>query len=114
MVPTFPAASAPDRASLIPLWASLFVSVAISWVWIGATLLGALRGRRSWVRASAVTIHLLVFAAAIGVLQGILGTVPIGLAMMALGLVGFIAAVLAKPNFDPDAAADAADPELLV
>lgn len=98
MVPTFPGSQGSDGASLVPLWASLFASVAIAWVWIGATLVGALRSRHGWVRASAVTIHILVFAAAIGVLQGILGTVPIGLAMMALGIAGFVAAVLAKPE----------------
>lgn len=107
MAPTFP--GEPDDAALIPLWASLFASLAIAWVWIGVTLVGALRSRARWVRSSAVTIHVLVFAAAIGVLQGILGTVPTGIAMMVLGVLGFAAAVIARPAGEEHSAEGASE-----
>ncbi|MBK0420959.1 hypothetical protein JD292_02535 [Leucobacter sp. CSA2] len=80
---------------------SLLLAVAIWWLWIAITLFGALRGRASWVRGSALTIHVLLFAAATGVLQGILGPmVGLGVALLAAALIGFVAAILARPNLE--------------
>lgn len=94
--PTFPAAG-PERDALAPLWVSLVLSLALCILWVGLTLVGVLRSRGGWVRASAVTIHILVFAAAIGVFQGILGTPAVGAVLVLLGVVGFVSALLAKP-----------------
>lgn len=109
MVPTFPAAG-PDRDALVPLWISLFVSTILCCVWIAATLAGALKRQGSWVRGSAVTIHMLMFAAALGVFQGLLGTVGAGITLLALAIIGFAAALLTgTPRQAPaNAAADAA------
>ncbi|UOQ60582.1 hypothetical protein MUN76_00905 [Leucobacter rhizosphaerae] len=77
---------------------SLLLAVLISWAWIAITLWGALALRASWVRGSAITLHVLMLAAATGVLQGILGeAILLGWALLALALVGFLGAVLARP-----------------
>lgn len=101
MIPTFPS-SGPDSQAEIPLWISLFISVVVWWLWIGGTLLGALRTRRSRVRSSSFTIHVLLFAAGMGVLQGIMGTPPIGWALTGVAVVGFFATLLTKPTPSPD------------
>ncbi len=98
MVPTFPAAG-PDQAALMPLWISLLVSMILACVWVAATLVGAMRRQGSWVRGSAVTIHVLMFAAALGVFQGILGTPAIGALLLGLAVIGFASAiVIGKPS----------------
>lgn len=87
-------------ASNEPLGArvSLLLAVLISWAWIAITLWGALTKRASWVRGSALTIHVLMFAAATGVLQGILGeAIGLGWSLLILALAGFVAAVIARP-----------------
>ncbi|QIM16848.1 hypothetical protein G7067_11260 [Leucobacter insecticola] len=77
---------------------SLLLAVLISWAWIAITLWGALAKRASWVRGSALTIHVLMFAAATGVLQGILGeAIGLGWSLLILALTGFVAAVIARP-----------------
>ncbi|QIK62304.1 hypothetical protein G7068_03110 [Leucobacter viscericola] len=77
---------------------SLLLAVVLSWLWIGITLWGALTRRASWVRGSALTIHILMFPAATGVLQGILGdAAPLGWALLALAVLGFVAAIIARP-----------------
>jgi hypothetical protein len=77
---------------------SLLLAVVISWAWISITLWGALKVRASWVRGSALTIHILMFAAATGVLQGLLrdGT-ALGWTLLMLALIGFLAAVISRP-----------------
>ncbi|WP_125100536.1 hypothetical protein [Leucobacter chromiireducens] len=78
---------------------SLLLAVAIWWGWIAITAWGAWTRRASWVRGSAITIHVLLFAAATGILQGLLGPqTTLGLELLVLALVGFVAAVLAKPD----------------
>lgn len=87
-------------ASNEPLGArvSLLLAVLVSWAWISITLWGALALRASWVRGSAITLHVLMLAAATGVLQGILGeAMLLGSALLVLALVGFLGAVLARP-----------------
>src|SRR5690606_29570143 len=90
---TFPGFSDP----FISLWISVLVSVILSWVWVVATLAGALRLRASWVRGSALTIHVLMLAAAVGVMQGILGPVLVGVGLAVLAVAGVISALGAKP-----------------
>ena len=86
---------------------SVLLAVLLAWVWLGATLWGALAGRRSWARGSALTIHVLIFAGATGVLQGLVGEqATLGWALLLLALGGFVAAVLARP-----AAPEAVAPE---
>lgn len=78
---------------------SLLLAVVIWWVWIAATAWAAWKHRASWVRGSAITIHVLLFAAATGILQGLLGPQTVlGLELLVLALAGFVAAVLAKPD----------------
>lgn len=81
---------------------SLVVISAICLVWVVVTLLGSMRSRLSWVRGSAVTIHVLLFAAGTGCLQLEIGTTSFGFGLIALALVGFFAAILAKPVPAPD------------
>ncbi|MGO3147362.1 MAG: hypothetical protein ACTIJ6_06760 [Leucobacter sp.] len=97
MLPTFPA-SGPDSEVLLPLWISLLASVVLGLVWVGATLYGVVRNRGNWVRASSVVIHILMFAAGTGVLQGILGTELVGWMLVILAFVGFISALLLRPS----------------
>ncbi|WP_343962496.1 hypothetical protein [Leucobacter albus] len=92
MIPTYPAAGA-ERDVFAPLWVSLLVSAILSCVWVAATLLGAVRRKGSWVRGSAVTIHVLMLAAAFAVFQGVIGTPAIGALLLVLALVGLASAV---------------------
>ena len=108
--PTFPAAG-PEREALAPLWFSLVISLVLSCVWIAATLLGTIRRKGTWVRGSAVTIHILMLAAALGVFQGLLGTPAVGATLLVLAIVGFASAILVglppKPAAPETAAATA-------
>lgn len=97
MLPTFPEAG-PDQSAIMPLWVSLVISLAVSCVWLGATLRGSVRAQGGWVRGSGVTIHVLMLAAATGVLQGILGSPALGGWMLALGIVGLLSAAFWRPK----------------
>lgn len=78
---------------------SLLLAVVFAFAWLLITCVAAFRSRASWVRGSALTIHVLMFAAATGVLQGLLGPLfGLGLALLVLSLVGFIAAIVARPD----------------
>lgn len=81
---------------------SLVVITAICLVWVAITLIGSIRSKLSWVRGSAVTIHVLLFAAGTGCLQLSIGPTSLGFGLIALALIGFIAAILAKPVLSPD------------
>ncbi|MDI6022081.1 hypothetical protein QBL02_00825 [Leucobacter sp. UT-8R-CII-1-4] len=76
---------------------SLVVVVAICVLWVVITLMQSLRSRVSWVRGSAVTIHVLLFAAGTGCLQLLIGPFWLGFGMILLALVGFFSAVIARP-----------------
>ena len=97
MLPTSPEAG-PDQSVILPLWISLIISLAVSCVWIGVTLLAAVRAQSAWVRGSGVTIHVLMLAAATGVLQGILGTPKLGWWMLAFAIVGLLASAFWRPK----------------
>lgn len=84
--------------------ASIFLAVLVSWIWVCATLFGV-RSRASWVRASAITIHVLIFAAGTGILQLGIASATIGWWLVVLALVGFFAALIARPIL-PDLATD--------
>lgn len=76
---------------------SIFLAALIALIWICVTLFAALRVRASWVRASAITIHVLMFAAGTGILQLQLASQILGWGLVALALVGFFAALRARP-----------------
>ncbi|MBL5972991.1 MAG: hypothetical protein D3X82_04225 [Candidatus Leucobacter sulfamidivorax] len=76
---------------------SIFLSALIAWVWVIITLWGALRSRASWVRGSAITIHILLFAAGTGVLQFGLAEPLVGWMLILLAFAGFAAALIARP-----------------
>ncbi|MGJ0203910.1 hypothetical protein NHL51_07080 [Leucobacter sp. gxy201] len=96
------AATFGDRDFLVQN-ASLWVMSVCSLLWVLITLIGALRSRASWVRGSAVTIHVLLFAAGTGCLQLAIGSWQFGFALVGAALVGFVAAILAKPLLQSDA-----------
>lgn len=81
---------------------SVFIAVLLSWIWVLVTLLAGARRRIGWARSSALTIHVLLFAAATGVLQ--FGVAPAlwGWALIVVAIVGFIAALLAQPAPTPN------------
>jgi len=74
---------------------SLVAMALICLVWIVITLVGTVRSKASWVRGSAVTIHVLLFAAGTGLLQFALHL--FGWALIALACIGFVAAIVARP-----------------
>lgn len=76
---------------------SIFLAAILAWVWVLATLWGALRYRASWVRGSALTMHVLLFAAGTGVLQFALADTLVGWGLILLAFVGFAAGLLAQP-----------------
>lgn len=77
---------------------SILVSALVAFAWVAITLFGVLSKRAGWARGSAMTLHVLMFAAGTGVLQGILGDPLLGWALVLCALVGFFAALLAKPS----------------
>ena len=83
---------------------SLVAVSAICLVWVVVTLFASVRSRVSWVRGSAVTIHVLLFAAGTGCLQLAIGPWWVGFGIIALALVGFFAAILARPLLSHEAA----------
>ena len=76
---------------------SIFLALLISWVWVLATLFGGLRSRAAWARGSALTIHVLLFAAGTGMLQLAIGSPLLAWVLVLLALLGFFAAILARP-----------------
>ena len=82
---------------------SLVVVSAICLAWVVATLVASMRSRVSWVRGSAVTLHVLLFAAGTGCLQLAIGPWWVGFGIIALALVGFFAAIIARPSLTPEA-----------
>lgn len=83
--------------------ASLLAMAVCSLLWVLITLIGALRSRASWVRGSALTIHVLLFAAGTGCLQLAIGSWQFGFSLVGAALVGFVAAILAKPMLQSEA-----------
>lgn len=85
---------------------SLVLMAVIGFVWVVVTAVAAVRGRPSWVRGSALTLHVLLFAAGTGCLQLGIGTWQFGFGLVAVALLGFAAAVISRP--DPRVEYDAA------
>lgn len=87
---------------------SVFLAALISWLWVTVTLLGSIRGRKGWVRGSALTIHVLLFAAGTGMLQQQIGDALLAWGLVLLALIGFAAALLARPALVEPGEGDAA------
>ena len=90
---------------------SLVVMAAVSLAWVVATLAGAVKSKASWVRGSALTIHVLLFAAGTGCLQLDIGPWWFGFGLVALALIGFLAAILARPATAPESEPPGAEME---
>lgn len=76
---------------------SLLIMALAVLAWVVATIVGAVRSRASWVRGSALTIHVLLFAAGTGCLQLDIGPWWFGFGLVAAALFGFAAAIVARP-----------------
>jgi hypothetical protein len=76
---------------------SLVAMVAICLIWVIITLGGLVKSKAPWVRGSAVTINVLLFAAGTGCLQLGIGSTALGFGLVALALVGFFAAIASRP-----------------
>ena len=87
-----------DKDAPAGLRASIIISVVLCWIWVAVTAYGAAKGMPSWARGSAITIHILMFSAAVGILQGILGTVAVGIALLLVAIVAIVAAIIARPT----------------
>lgn len=79
---------------------SVFAGLLLAWVWVLVTLFGGLRSRASWARGSALTIHVLLFAAGTGLLQLGIGETWLAWLLLLLAVVGFVAAMLARPEYE--------------
>lgn len=77
---------------------SLVLMSLASLVWVAVTFVGAMRSRASWARSSAVAIHVLTFAGGTGCLQLGIGPWWLGLGIVAVALIGFVAAIVARPE----------------
>lgn len=75
---------------------SVFLALVIAWLWVVITLFGVVRLRAGWARGSALTIHVLMFAAGTGILQGIYDAPTLGWILVVLAFVGFFSALLAR------------------
>lgn len=82
---------------------SIMLAAILAWAWVLLTLWGAARTRASWARGSALTMHVLMFAAGTGVLQlgGLVGGPLLGWGLIVLAFGGFFGAIIAKPSADP-------------
>lgn len=71
---------------------AVFVLAVLAAVWVIATLVGILR-RRSWARASTVTIQILMLAVAVGSFQGLVARPDVGWALLIPAVVAGVLAV---------------------
>ena len=89
---------------------SVLLAGVIAVAWVAVTFLGALRSRPSWARGSAVTIHVLLFAAGTGVLQYGLAPAWVGWAAVLVAFLGFGLGLLARPERSSVEQAEPEDP----
>ena len=90
------------RGEIIAQGVGITIVVAVGVLWTLFTAIAGLR-RHGWARASNLTIQVLVIAAATGILQGIMGSPGLGVALLALGLSGLLGTWLAGPRREPGA-----------
>lgn len=89
-----------DSVGDLGLRISVLLAVVLAVVWLIVTLVGAIKTRSNWVRGSALTIHVLMFAAGTGVLQLIADATLVGWVLVLLSFAGFAAALIAQPIRD--------------
>lgn len=77
---------------------SLVLMSATALIWVGVTFVAVTRSRASWVRSSSVAIHVLSFAGGTGCLQLGIGPWWLGLGIVAIALLGFVAAIISRPD----------------
>jgi len=78
---------------------SVLLAGLIAILWVAVTFVGALRSRASWARGSAITLHVLMFAAGTGALQYGLAPGGVAWALVLCAFAGFFSALLAKPEY---------------
>lgn len=81
---------------------SIVLMSIVALLWVGVTFWGVVRSRASWSRSSAVAIHVLTFAGGTGCLQLGIGPWWLGLSIVAIALIGFAAAIVARPDALPE------------
>jgi hypothetical protein len=81
-------------ASAVALTVLAFVAAA----WLGAIVVGALRGQ-AWIRSAAIVWQVLQFAVGAGAITGAFSQPAIGWALVGVALVGFVL-LLSKPVVD--------------
>lgn len=81
-----------QRPESYPSAVALTVLVVLGAAWVVATVVGLLR-RRSWARASALTIQILQLAVAVGCFQGLFARPDLGWALLAPAVVAAVLAV---------------------
>lgn len=77
---------------------SVLLAGLLAVLWVAVTFLGALRARAGWARGSALTLHVLMFAAGTAMLQYALAPAWMTWAVILLAFAGFFAALLARPT----------------
>jgi len=72
---------------------AFIIVLVIGFLWVGLAATGMwLRTR--WSRGLTIVWQLMQLAAGVGALQGLLGTPPVGVVLLVLGLVGFVLVIL--------------------
>jgi len=84
-------------ASAVALTVLAFAAAA----WLGAIVIGALRGQ-AWIRSAAIVWQVLQFAVGAGAVSGAFSQPAIGWALVAVALVGFVL-LLTRPVMDATA-----------
>ncbi|NNC13124.1 hypothetical protein HII28_14710 [Planctomonas sp. JC2975] len=112
--------AAQTAASDVPTGLALLIIAALCAVWVVLTTVGAAR-RRSWMRGSTITLHILVFAIAIGSFTGVTAVPEAGWVLLIVAALG-IGLVLAPsvtratarridaPSVDDDSSASTTPP----
>ena len=88
---------------------SVLLAGLLSVLWVAVTFLGALRSRASWARGSALTLHVLMFAAGTAMLQYALAPGWAAWGAILLAFAGFFSALLARPEYVEPGDAEGAD-----
>lgn len=86
------------RAASLPSAIALTVLAFIAVAWLGATIVGALRGQ-AWIRGSAIVWQVLQFAIGAGSISGTFSTPAIGWPLIAVAAVAFVL-LLSRPVAD--------------
>ncbi|MCW2571411.1 MAG: hypothetical protein JWO88_1469 [Frankiales bacterium] len=81
------------RPESYPSAVAITVLAFLAAAWVGATVVGLLR-RRSWARASTVTIQILMLAVAVGCFQGLYARPDLGWALLVPAVVAGVLAVM--------------------